>query len=365
MIPNPARIVAYHDNFMQPPSIPLANEVFHQYLVSTEAEQEEWLARLVVDFAQPLVTRVIRRRLSGSRSISAEDVEDVCSEALASLVPRLRVLRGDPAAVDVADFESYVAGLASHVAFQFFARRFPEKSRLRNRIRYVLTTDPRFRISKADEGTPLCSLARRGDHCAVVPDSSIEAVRLTLSARSLPVSRLPDLLFAVLSEIPGAVEIGDLTSLMADLLGVDDRADLVENMAERLADPRAAHSHRVELRDSLRVLWGEITQLPLTQRAALLLNLRSSMGACLWLLIELRVVAFRDLAACLGLTGESLAAIWNRLPLEDSEIATRLGLKRQQVINMRSAARQRLGRRMESREQNATAGNKQGNLPTR
>ena len=210
----------------------------------------------------------------------------------------------------------------------------------------------------------MCSLAARGVGLRVVPESAIETCRQALSRRTLPVSRLQDMLFAVLSEVQGAVEIGDLTTLIAGLTGIDDRPDLVENMAERLADPRASHSHRVELRDSLRVLWNEITQLPLPQRVALLLNLRSSMGACPWLLIELRVVGFRDLAACLGLSGETLAEMWNRLPLDDNEVAARWGLQRQQVINMRSAARQRLGRRMEARDQKASAGNKLGNPRT-
>ncbi len=347
-----------------PPSHSIANEVFQRYLASMEADQEEWLARLVVDVAQPLITRVIRRRLSGSRGVLAEDIEDACSEALSCLVPRLRVLRASPAEVDVADFESYVAGLASHVAFQFFARRFPERSRLRNRIRYVLTTDSRFRLSKGGDGTPLCSLKLRNDGARVVTESTVETCRQALAGRSLPVSRMQDLLFTILSELPGSIEIGDLTSLLAGILGVDDHNDIVENMAERLADPRASHSQRLEMRDSLRVLWGEIQQLPLHQRVALLLNLRSSMGACLWLLVELRVVVFRDLAECLGLTGKELAAIWNRLPLEDSEIASRWGLQRQQVINMRSAARQRLGRRMETLERTFTVGNKSRNPRT-
>jgi hypothetical protein len=37
--------------------------------------------------------------------------------------------------------------------------------------------------------------------------------------------------------------------------------------------------------------------------------------------------------------------LWNRLPLEDNEIAARLNLERQQVINLRSTAREKLERR--------------------
>jgi hypothetical protein len=57
------------------------------------------------------------------------------------------------------------------------------------------------------------------------------------------------------------------------------------------------------------------------------------------------VASFREVAGALETTPPDLAELWNRLPLEDLEIAARLGLDRQQVINLRSTARERLVRR--------------------
>ena len=45
-----------------------------------------------------------------------------------------------------------------------------------------------------------------------------------------------------------------------------------------------------------------------------------------------------------------LAELWPRIPLDDLEIANRLGISRQRVINLRSAARQRLARRLRDKE---------------
>jgi hypothetical protein len=42
-----------------------------------------------------------------------------------------------------------------------------------------------------------------------------------------------------------------------------------------------------------------------------------------------------------------LSALWDQLPLDDLSIAARLGVTRQQVINLRKAARARLARRTE------------------
>jgi hypothetical protein len=345
--------------------LPQANDLFRRYLDAGSQEQdpEDLLARLVVDFAQPLVERVIRRRMSSVRSVNRQDLEDVSSEALSLLVPRLRALRAGHGAAMAGGFEAYVAGLASHVAFKFFAARFPERSRLRNRLRYVLASDARFRIWRADWGRSVCALARLGE-CPVASGAALDRCRQTLAARALPVARLPDLLFAVLTDVPGAIEIGNLTSLIAPLAGVDDRAEVVDIVAETLVDSRPSHSRQFELRESLRILWSEVADLPVPQKIALLLNLRSTSGAGVWLLTELGIVPFRELAASLGLAAETLAGLWNRLPLEDFEIAKLLKLERQQVINMRSAARQRLGRRTRNRDRIPPGGNTSRNSST-
>ena len=67
--------------------------------------------------------------------------------------------------------------------------------------------------------------------------------------------------------------------------------------------------------------------------------------AAIALIADLGLAGFADLARAVGLGVEELAAIWDRLPLGDLEIGERLGIPRQQVINLRSSARQRLERR--------------------
>jgi hypothetical protein len=62
----------------------------------------------------------------------------------------------------------------------------------------------------------------------------------------------------------------------------------------------------------------------------------------------LGVASMRQIAAALEMPAEELAGLWGRMPLSDLEIAARLGLQRQQIINLRKAARQRLARRTAS-----------------
>ena len=93
--------------------------------------------------------------------------------------------------------------------------------------------------------------------------------------------------------------------------------------------------------------WLEIVDLPVRQRVALLLNLRDERGdAAITLLPALRVATIRQIADVLEMPADELAELWDELPIEDSVLATRLGVTRQQVVNLRKCARERLVRRL-------------------
>jgi RNA polymerase sigma factor (sigma-70 family) len=122
-----------------------------------------------------------------------------------------------------------------------------------------------------------------------------------------------------------------------------------EDPLARLTDPAPTAVSVLERRSDLFRLWGEILQLPARQAAALILNLRDEQRRNAVVLLPLTGVAtIREIARTVGMSAEGFAQIWNRLPLEDAAIAELLGVTRQQVINLRKSARERLARRMRS-----------------
>lgn len=118
----------------------------------------------------------------------------------------------------------------------------------------------------------------------------------------------------------------------------------------RLPDPAPDAASALERRTYLSSLWEEILQLPVRQAAALILNLRDENRRSAAALLPLTGVAtMREIARAIGMPAERFAEIWRWLPLEDAAIAELLGVTRQQVINLRKSARERLARRMRSR----------------
>jgi hypothetical protein len=304
----------------------------------------------MVEFARPLVQRVVRRRFFSSRGANPEDQEDVCADAVAAIIGRVKALRASADHTAIADFGAYAAGIASRAAGRFFMARTPQKTLLRNRIRYVLTTDKRFRIRQSDHGTWQCSLAGKSELTAVLSDTDVEKCRARIASTQSAPGKLPETVLRILTVARGALELSALTSLAAEVLGISDRTETVDALEAGLVSREPGAAHQAEMRQRIRELWREVCELPVPQRRALLLNLGSTGAAgtqaTAWLIPDLGIATFRGLAEELEMTAEELAEFWNRLPIPDSEIASRFGLRRQQVINLRSAARERLSRRM-------------------
>jgi hypothetical protein len=103
------------------------------------------------------------------------------------------------------------------------------------------------------------------------------------------------------------------------------------------------------------MLWEEVCGLPALQRSALLLNLRDrNSDSVIAFLPYLGIASKNEIAELVGISENQFAQLWNDLPLEDSAIAQLLGITRQQVINLRKTARERLARRMQAREKNSS-----------
>src|SRR5262249_34132777 len=118
---------------------------------------------------------------------------------------------------------------------------------------------------------------------------------------------------------------------------------------DEFTDPRISLDEAMHNKELAARLWAEIGELPLKQKTALLLNLKDSQGqSVLTLLPRIRIASIREIAGALELEPDQMASLWNQLPLGDSLIAGRLEVTRQQVINLRKSARERLARRIRS-----------------
>jgi DNA-directed RNA polymerase specialized sigma24 family protein len=350
---------------------------------SDEAEAERQLSRLLTEHAEPTVARIVRYKAGGARAPSrrADELskaEDVRGDVMLQLVVRLRNFRADYSARPIADFNAYVAVTTYNAYDRHISRLYPQRRRLKNGLRYLLTHRSGFALWQTKDGVWVGGFERwRPDACveashaaggADVSDyGGLQHLREDPRAFATGAGEerhwhdrkhAYELLGAVFEWADVPVDLDLLTGVVADWWNVtDEEVELDagrdsgrgDGEALQVASGQPAAAVEVESRMYLKRLWDEIAQLPPRQRAALLLNLRDEGGhgiVDLWIIVG--VVTPEALAGALNLDARAFAELWKELPLDDNRIAAHLGLTRQQVINLRKSARERLARRVKA-----------------
>lgn len=332
---------------------------------------ENWFEEI-----EPVVKAIVRNKLRVSLSQrddrrenqdALELVQDIYQELVKSL-------HSDSA--DIKNLRSYAAVVTYHACAQLIRSRYPEYTRLKNRIRYFLTHTPEFGVWPAADGEVLCGYAG----WRTSPLAKTEIVQaLRLEPRRMEGSALPSkpldgmgaadwkkLADGVFEFVQGPIELDDIVAIAGSLFGVKlegTMPNVEPSHRDRLDD--AAHSH-----DMIRKLWRILCEFQHRWLMALLLNLpgdtKEARGEIE--VFETSGAASRDeIGRVLGLTRIEcenlrrnslplatipdtpegrLRILWPHLPLEDTFIAAALECRKQQVINLRMVAIQKAAKRL-------------------
>jgi len=326
-------------------------------LQTDQAELSAALDRILAVEAEPVITKILRYRIQSLVNPGAPkgDLEDVHSEVVLRLLTRLQDFLGNPEERGIGDFCKYVAVVTHNACNDYFRERFPERSRLKNRLRYLLKHHDAFTLWESEDQEWLCGLVQwRGK--SPVRTEKFQQLQNNPSSLELAESlkgNLTTFVKEIFVYLEHPLQLDDLVSISATLLGIHEK--LTQNdpgQIERLPDSRKEMESVEDHEAYLKQLWEEIQKLPVRQRKALLLNLRDAAGLNLIPLFpQTGIAGIREIASVLEMSDIDFATLWIELPMEDTKIAMILSLTRQQVINLRKSARERLARRMKSFEQ--------------
>jgi DNA-directed RNA polymerase specialized sigma24 family protein len=218
------------------------------------------LERILMTEVQPRARRVLAEYVRNAWPIDASDVDDTVAQVTLSVIRKLRaatVLEEE----SVQSIEAYVITLTRNLVRDTMRRRTPERTRLKSRLRYLFTHDPRLALW-IHEGAMICGLAEW--HGQLDRESDIGAIRRALSGSLASFDAAAATLSATFRRLRKPVRVGDLVSA----------AVAAESPSANAADVAVTPGDAVESRQYLQVLWREIRALPPRQQAALLLNLR-------------------------------------------------------------------------------------------
>lgn len=337
---------------------------------TNDAESNDRLADLVQTHADPVIRRLLRSKLQvnfyqAGNAANHQEADDVYGDVVAQLLIELRQFRRDPQAKPIKQFSGFVAKLTLNACYQHLRAKYPQRNNLKNRVRYLLTQQPGFALWVDAQNDLVAGYQQwqqrgltkiRSEALQAMCDDPARVLRQSLPHANFQQMNPAELVAAIFNAAGHPLELDMLVSILAELWGVRDQVESLDepkaddtNAPREVADPRANVSVEVANRMYLQQLWEEVCALPVRQRTALLLHLRDEQGNSVTpLLAHLGIVSIAQLAETLSLSPLEFARIWYDLPLDDNQIAVMLGLTRQQVINLRKSARERLARRLKN-----------------
>jgi len=338
-----------------------ADSLLHQFVTVADPEDAELcMGKLLSNHARPLIRDVLKGKLSSGRSSCKEeefkDGEDICQEVLIQLLRRLRALRETRDVSGLTNFRGYVAVSTQNAFYQYIRVKHPVRCKLKNRIRYLLNHRPELATWETRSGLFLCGFRtwRHLQPTLEIDHQEFERFKLTQSSEIYQARDSTEKTIAlVLKWLGKPTTVDEIVNVVGDLVGeVDvqghnscDEDDVA--ICDLLPDPSPSIEIQLEQKRYMTQLWEEIRLLPKNQRTAFLLNLRDrSNSDALILFTMLGIANMRQIAAALEIEPDRFAELWNRLPLDDNSIAAQIAVTRQQVINLRKSAKERLARRM-------------------
>lgn len=340
-----------------------ADTLLANYLSESDPREERRLLESLVTELRSIVTRVLTARF-GRELRERERLEDACQDCLVSIIRKIGRLKTQPEESAVGSLSAYAVTTAQNAYRGEMRQQNPERYRLRQRIISAIHDHP-AQLAAWNSGAKLiCGLAEWiGSTPRTTPryqewlfDKSVcraECLNERIPGEEIS---LDQALLQVFRWLGTPVEVNELVSQLAELLQMPDGsfAGLIEldredpgygnyleqlpDVSENVEDFAVESVHRETL---LRRAWSEILQLPLRQRTALLLSLPPEAFMAYRLLMGPEAIC-----QCLELSRSDVDRLPSRLPIPDADLASEMGIKRQQVINLRLSARQRLARRI-------------------
>ncbi len=335
-----------------------------QFIEATDEEQADlWLVNLIDEHAVPIVREILGSslhfHLNNNRATSTQDANDLFNDIITNLLSRLRNLKSDRARGAITDFRGYIAATAYNACNLYLRQKYPRRARLKNRLRYLLSHDSTFALWTNEASGLICGFAQWRNKDAAWPQRVLEKIRqdpvewiqtADLASVGIERAQLSNLLNALFQSCGSPLQLDDLVNIVADICYEKDQPDEPLDTMTQLAAPTLDFEIVLEHQHMLALLWQEVCELPSRQRRALLLNFKDARGQdLLSLLPSTRTATIEQIAEAIEFPLVEFLRLWNNLPLDDATIGGLLGATRQQVINLRKCARERLERRMKHR----------------
>ena len=315
---------------------------------------------LISVYADPIITKVFLQRLNiyfnpSRRGLNPPEAEDLYQTVILKLVGLIKADKTGLVTQNIAEISNYVARITHNVCNDFFRMKYPERNRLKNKLRDLMRRHPDFTYWVIENrivcGHKSWAGMAENENAVMLLYEIIERANNNENGKpsindliKLPLSKLTEELF---NRCRGPLELDNLVVIISSLHGIK------ENLNESLDPDTLSGLHTIdspmkyyehlEVKELLQKLWEAICELPLNQRKAFIFTSSDHTGeSLLHRLLREQVVPVSQIYHSLEMTREELASIWERLPMNAPIAATVLGTSAGMIAKWRHRALRKL-----------------------
>lgn len=190
-------------------------------------EEAAALARLNAEEIEPIVRRGLGYKLRFYRphgeQIQSPDFEEIYNDIQLRLLKRLRSLKDDPAGNQIANLRGYVATVTRNTCDEYLRQRYPLRRSLKDKIRRHLLRYNKFVLWEDTEHNWFAGLAGRQNLDRALKDDLEERLKMALQTVDVQRLQLHDLLTTIFSVASAPLHLDQLTELIAEFWGIEDR----------------------------------------------------------------------------------------------------------------------------------------------
>jgi DNA-directed RNA polymerase specialized sigma24 family protein len=322
--------------------------------------QQTAIDELIISHVDPVIKKILLQRLrlhfNGShRDLSSSEAEDIYQTVVMKLFGNPRVCNLARLHNNIDELRKYTAAIAHNVCNDFFRAKYPERNRLKDKLRDLLRRHPDF-ASWREQDRTLCGFANwigchqsnKAERLIHEIDENSNAAEIEgLNLTALAGSQLSKLVADLFCWCQGPIDIDNLIYIVAKLHGIKDcpvESLTCDNLAvHRIVDPFGSHHEYIELKDLLLGLWTGLLDLPHNHRRAFIYMSQDQAGeSLLHRMLREQLVTVSQIYAMLELTREELIEIWDLLPMDTQTAAAKLGVDSRLIAKWRHRATKKL-----------------------
>lgn len=313
----------------------------------------DYVIKMVADpLARLILTKrlnfVLGTSLSSSRQPDAEDLYQTVMLKVAGFLANIEINDRWPSPDEM---RGYLARIIHNVCNDFLRQKYPERSRLKDRIRDILKRHRDFDMWNGINGVVCGFKSQRGQ--AESPQVRVLLLDLAaysgakevdeLGIRQLERLKMPELLAELFRRLGGPINIDHLINIISEMQGIKDRPhESIDTIAYSEPIPASRSNDGFDLiasQELLHKIWRALCEMKLNQRRAYLYIQTDYEGqSLLHVIIHQQAVALNEILQSLELTREDLILLLQRVPMDTTMAAIELGTSNSMIAKWKHRA---------------------------